>query len=237
MLIPLVLAVAAVVVAAAPAPRLFRAAEPVTATAPPEALLRRLRPLLAPLTLLAAWVILGGVAGAGAGLAAGVWAWRVLGRATSPLERRRAGEIERDLPVAVRLFAAALAAGSDPGSALRAVAAAIGGPVGTAFAELDRRLLLAPDPVGVWRSAIGDPVAGPLARAMVRSAESGASVRAGAEALVAEVAATSAARQEARLRAIEVRATVPLGVCFLPAFVLLGVVPLLAGLAAVIGLG
>jgi hypothetical protein len=34
---------------------------------------------------------------------------------------------------------------------------------------------------------------------------------------------------QAYARTIEVRAAAPLGVCFLPAFVLLGVVPLVAG--------
>ena len=37
------------------------------------------------------------------------------------------------------------------------------------------------------------------------------------------------ARVEARARAVGVRAALPLGLCLLPAFVLLGVVPLVAG--------
>jgi hypothetical protein len=37
------------------------------------------------------------------------------------------------------------------------------------------------------------------------------------------------ARVEGRARAVGVKAAVPLGLCMLPAFVLLGVVPLVAG--------
>jgi hypothetical protein len=39
---------------------------------------------------------------------------------------------------------------------------------------------------------------------------------------------------EARVRQVEVKTAVPLGVCLLPAFILVGVVPLVAG--SVIGL-
>ena len=39
-------------------------------------------------------------------------------------------------------------------------------------------------------------------------------------------------RADTRARTIEVRAAAPLGLCFLPAFVLLGVVPMAAGLFA-----
>jgi hypothetical protein len=39
---------------------------------------------------------------------------------------------------------------------------------------------------------------------------------------------------EARVRQVEVRTAVPLGVCLLPAFVLVGVVPLVAGAVGVL---
>jgi hypothetical protein len=42
--------------------------------------------------------------------------------------------------------------------------------------------------------------------------------------------ARARAEVEARAKTVEVRAAAPLGACFLPAFVLLGVVPLVAGL-------
>jgi hypothetical protein len=54
-------------------------------------------------------------------------------------------------------------------------------------------------------------------------------VRAAVEALASELAAQSRARTDALARSVEVRAAAPLGACFLPAFLLLGVVPMVAG--------
>jgi hypothetical protein len=44
-----------------------------------------------------------------------------------------------------------------------------------------------------------------------------------------ELRARERAGVEARAKTVEVKAAAPLGVCFLPAFVLLGVVPMVAG--------
>jgi hypothetical protein len=52
----------------------------------------------------------------------------------------------------------------------------------------------------------------------------------------ADLRAGSRARVEARARAVGVRAALPLGVCLLPAFVLLGVVPLVAAALTVVSL-
>jgi pilus assembly protein TadC len=58
---------------------------------------------------------------------------------------------------------------------------------------------------------------------------SGASVRDAVEALATDLAAQSRTRTDALARSVEVRAAAPLGACFLPAFVLLGVVPMIVG--------
>ena len=52
------------------------------------------------------------------------------------------------------------------------------------------------------------------------------------ERLADELAASARADVEDRARAVGVKAAVPLGLCLLPAFVLLGVVPLVAGMLA-----
>ena len=43
------------------------------------------------------------------------------------------------------------------------------------------------------------------------------------------LASQARSRTDARARSVEVRAAAPLGVCFLPAFVLIGVVPMVVG--------
>ena len=201
------------------------------APAPEErALLLRLRPALAGLACVGAWVFVGGLPGTVAGVAATLVAWRVLGRAESPAERRRREELERDLPTAVHLLGACLSAGAAVVSALEAVADALPGAVADELLVVRHRLALGVDPVSVWGSLAAHPQLRPLGRALARAQQSGASVSAAVDALAAELAAESRGRTDALARSVEVRAAAPLGVCFLPAFVLLGVVPMVAGI-------
>ena len=65
---------------------------------------------------------------------------------------------------------------------------------------------------------------------MVRSQASGASVVQAVERLADELERESLARAEDAARRVGVAAAVPLGVCLLPAFLLLGVVPTVASL-------
>jgi Flp pilus assembly protein TadB len=88
-------------------------------------------------------------------------------------------------------------------------------------------------PVGRQRSSTGldDPLA-PAARALARAAEGGAPVADAVARLAVEARAVRRAGGEQAARRAGVLAVAPLGLCFLPAFVLLGVVPVVAGLAA-----
>jgi Flp pilus assembly protein TadB len=196
---------------------------------PERALLLRLRPLLVPLAFLGAWVFLGGAVGVVAGLVAAAFAWKVLGRTESPAARRRREELERDLPVAVHLVGACLEAGSAITGALDAVAVALPGAVSEELLLVRHRLSLGVDPMVVWRELAGHPQLRPLGRAMARAHQSGASVRDTVSGLADELTARSRATTDALARSVEVRAAAPLGVCFLPAFLLLGVVPMVAG--------
>jgi Flp pilus assembly protein TadB len=200
------------------------------------ALLLRARPVLSGLAFVGAWIFVGGAIGAVAGLAAAVVTWRVLGRAESPEARRRREELERDLPTAVHLLGACLSAGTAVSGALEAVADALPGAVAEELQVVHRRLALGGDPGQVWRVLGGHPQLGPLGRTLARAHQSGASVCAAVEALAAELAARSRARTDALARSVEVRAAAPLGVCFLPAFVLLGVTPMVVGVFSVMRL-
>lgn len=194
------------------------------------AALDRLKPALAVSAGLGAWLVVGGLPGLAAALLAGVVAWRVLGRAEAPGARRRREELARDLPAAVHLIGACLAGGAPPGLALATVAAAMGGPVGEELLAVHHRLELGADPVAVWRDVAGHPQLAPLGRVLARAHESGASVRVAVERLAAELRDGALHDAQARARTVEVRSAAPLGLCFLPAFVLIGVVPLVAGI-------
>ena len=77
-----------------------------------------------------------------------------------------------------------------------------------------------------------DAVLAPLARTFARAARSGSRVADAVDRLSTELALQARARREDRARSVGVRAALPLGLCLLPAFLLIGIVPLVAGLFA-----
>ena len=129
--------------------------------------------------------------------------------------------------MAVHLLGAALVAGAAPVTALNAVAEAVPGPVAEELLLVRHRLALGVDPVTVWSSLTG-PLA-PLGRTLARAHRSGSSVSAAVTALGEDLRAAARQQVEEAARTVEVKAAAPLGVCFLPAFVLLGIVPMTAG--------
>jgi Flp pilus assembly protein TadB len=199
-----------------------------TAPIEDQAVLRRIRVPLAALAALSGWTVLGGWVGTVVGIAAGAVGWRILDRVESPAVARRRVLVEQDLPIAVQLLGACLAAGAAPANAVLVVAEALAGPIGDELRQTHHRLVLGVDPVAVWQTVDGPLL--PLGRTMVRAYESGASVRVAIEALAGDVRSDARLRVESLARSVEVRASAPLGVCFLPAFVLLGVVPMVVGI-------
>jgi hypothetical protein len=112
------------------------------------------------------------------------------------------------------------------------VAAALPGPAADRLAPVPDRLALGTDPVAVWEEVARDADLAVLGRALARAQRSGAPVADTVERVAEELAAAGRAEVEDRARAVGVKAAVPLGLCLLPAFLLLGVVPMVAGLLA-----
>jgi pilus assembly protein TadC len=190
----------------------------------------RLRPLAVGGVAIGAWLLVGGVVGAVVAVAAGVVARRVLAAAEGPSARREREEVERTLPHLVDLFAATLRAGSEPVSGLAQVCAALPGPAADRLVPVVEQSRWGAAGVDAWASVVDDPELAPLARAMVRSQASGASVVQSVERLADELQRESLARAEDAARRVGVAAAIPLGACLLPAFMLLGVVPTVASL-------
>ena len=176
-------------------------------------------------------------------LAALPWAWppRVLPPAADrPVTRPAAGPV--DVAVLLDLTDAALAAGASIPRALQAVgravdppgtrgtAAARAGPgagagqgVGPALRQAGAALVLGATWAEAWQAAPGwlAPLADALEPAWADGAAPGPLLRRAAEAVRAD---RQRQAQEAAAR-LGVRLVLPLGLCFLPAFVLLGIVP------------
>jgi len=133
------------------------------------------------------------------------------------------------------LLGGTLAAGAGSAAALEAVASAVPAPVGSAFATAAAALARGEDPARTW-TALGDvvPALSDAARVCARAAVSGAAVADELHRLSAALRARTQVERRRRLQRATVWLVLPLGLCFLPAFVLVGVVPLVV--AAVPGL-
>jgi pilus assembly protein TadC len=179
-------------------------------------------------TTLLGWVVAGPWAafvGMPAGLLISIW----IGRLETPEAARAREEIDRDLPLAADLLAACAAAGRSPGEALAVVQRAVGGALGARLGEISARLLLGADPAREWARCALDPQLAGLARAMQRSAESGAPLADGLTRLAEDHRRERRTRTQVKARNVGVKAAGPLAACFLPAFMLVGVVPTVAG--------
>lgn len=128
------------------------------------------------------------------------------------------------------LLAAALRAGLPVAGAVSAVLPGV--PAGPAerLREVVDLLRLGADPVHAWAKALAHPDTAPLARAARRTARSGAALAGAAADLAAEARARVSDQAEARAQRAAVLVAGPLALCFLPAFLCLGVVPVVIGI-------
>ncbi|MFI6878635.1 type II secretion system F family protein [Streptomyces sp. NPDC050400] len=181
----------------------------------------------------AGYVLVGGVAGVAVGALAGVGVWRWWRDRAAGAEAGGGarGEVERQLPLAADLLAACLVAGADPVEAARAVGESLGGPVGRGLARGAAQVRLGGEPGVAWRELAATPGAGPLVRLLERAGESGAPAAAPVARFAAECRAERGRRATAVARRAAVAVTAPVGLCFLPAFLVIGVLPVVIGLA------
>ena len=181
---------------------------------------------------LTCWTFRPGWAGLVLAAVAGAVVHRLAATAEPADVRRRREQMRSDLPLLVLLLATTLRAGATPAVGLRRACAALPGAAADRLVVVPDRLALGVDPTLVWRVVAADPDLAVLGRTMARAQRSGAPVVATVERLADELAAAARAEQEDRARAVGVKAALPLGVCLLPSFLLLGIVPMVVGLVA-----
>ena len=163
----------------------------------------------------------------------------VLGRLVAPARRPpRTKPPPPDpfaLPASWDLLAAALRAGLPVATAVDAVLAGV--PPGPAehLRRVGDQLALGADPATAWTAALRHPDTAPLARIARRSARSGAALAGAVTDLAADLRARTADQSESRAQRAAVLVAGPLALCFLPAFLCLGVLPVVIGLAEQVG--
>jgi pilus assembly protein TadC len=145
--------------------------------------------------------------------------------------RRDNRAIERDLPAAADLLAACLTGGASPSEALDLVATVSPDPLSGRLRSAAASMRLGADTVQAWGPVAPDEPLGPLTRAFARSMTTGAPLATTVAMLAAELRRDRRFAAEAAARRAGVLAVGPLMVCFLPAFVLIGVVPVVVGVA------
>jgi Flp pilus assembly protein TadB len=190
------------------------------------------RGLLSGLAGCGAALVLGGPVGLLAGGGAAAAAWIVLGRSETAAARDARADAVRDLPHLVDLLAATLRAGAAPAAGLAAVCAACPGGAADRLEPVLARLRVGVPASEVWRVLATDDVLAPLGHTLARAEASGSSVADAVERLADDLEREALATVEDRARAVGVKAAVPLGLCLLPAFILIGIVPTVAGLLA-----
>ena len=185
-------------------------------------------------TGLLAAVLVGGMPGLIAGVFVTPAVALYLHRKTPPHSHDDQRRITADLPFAADLMTACLRAGRPVSAATEIAATAIGGPLGERLMWVSTQLRLGADPEPTWAHLAKEPSMGNLSRAMSRAAQSGAPVADVLTRLADDAREASRAASVAAARKVGVKAVAPLGLCFLPAFVLLGIIPVVAGLASTI---
>lgn len=215
--------------AAGPRSRL-RARNASAADPAPERPARWLPPLAGLACGAAMAVLAGGATGAVLGLAVGVSSFVAARRV---LTGSRAGAPVEPLALAGAwdLMAACLTAGLPLAPAVRAAAEALPGAAGTAVRRTAELLAMGSDGEQAWQPALECPDTARFARAARRSGRSGAALSTALTVLATEARAGVREQSEARAQRAGVLITGPLGLCFLPAFLTLGVVPVVIGLA------
>ncbi|MBQ1083430.1 type II secretion system F family protein [Nocardiopsis sp. B62] len=173
------------------------------------------------LTALLGWV------GVLAALAVGAHLW---------WRTHRRGEFARrlpvtdELPVLIGLIASGVRAGATLPACLGAVSGAARGDLGAELSVVRDQLRLGAEPALAWRrSALPEPLVA-VGQDLARAAETGAPVADLLDRHVRDLRRRSRAAATGRVERLGVLVVAPLGLCFLPAFVLIGIVPMAAEL-------
>jgi len=190
------------------------------------------RLVLAAVPGLAGFAVISGVPGLFFGALLAGAALVAAGRREPVEARRRRARIAADLPFAIDLLVACLRAGQPVDRAVEVTADAIGGPLAERMSWVAVQLRLGADPGTAWVGLADEPPAAPFARTMIRAAKGGAPVADVLVRLADDARQAARAASSAAARKVGVQVVAPLGLCFLPAFVLLGIIPMIAGLIA-----
>ncbi|GAB3920399.1 hypothetical protein GCM10011575_44490 [Microlunatus endophyticus] len=152
----------------------------------------------------------------------------VSGRLQTPAYHRRRQRLVDGLPAALELLSAAIAAGLPLRSAVGEVLAVLDGPLAEDLQQVITSIDLGRDEATAWRSLRDHPALGPISVDLARSLESGTMIAATLQRHAAIARRNRRGDREARARTVGVKSVPPLMLCFVPAFLLISIVPIAA---------
>jgi Flp pilus assembly protein TadB len=173
------------------------------------------------------WLVAGPVA-----VALDAWLVRQPGRA----ELAAAGRAQRQLPLALDLMAAALTSGATLPASVALAARACGPPIDRPLRQVESALELGAAPDEAWRTVLRDPVLQQLGRLALRSTASGAAMAGACRELAGREREARVVEAQVAIKRAGVLTVLPLALCFLPSFFLVGVVPVVVGLLSSLSL-
>lgn len=203
-------------------------------SAAPGALPLRQRVALGAAAGVATWLWAGSLGWASGPLAsvAAVGTTFVLGRLVPATEARRRAQLVAGLPQVCDLLAVCLESGLPLRSATQALAALLDSPLGAVLAGVNTRVALGIAEPEAWREVAGEPGLETLGREVARTVGSGVALAHVLRGIAVDARREALAAAEVRARQVGVKSVLPLMTCFLPAFVLLGIVPIIGGIVA-----
>ncbi len=148
-----------------------------------------------------------------------------LGWLTPRSAARRRQQLILQAPQALELMGSCLDAGMPVRQACRAIVDAFDGPIADDLGRVVALVELGASDAAAWRSLHDHPQLGPAADDLARSVESGTMLVEGLRRHAADARQARQGALQVRARAVGVRTVLPLMVCFIPSFLLLGVVP------------
>lgn len=156
----------------------------------------------------------------------------VLGRLSPAALLRRREENVAALPQVCDLLAVCLESGLPLRGATRALAEIVPGSVPEALTRVCDRVSLGIPEAEAWRELAEEPGLEVLGREVARTVGSGIALAQVLRGLAVDARREAHAAAEVKAKRVGVRSVLPLMVCFLPAFILLGIVPIIGGIVA-----
>jgi pilus assembly protein TadC len=167
-----------------------------------------------------------------AGGVAGVVSFVAFGQLQAQAVARRQSELAAELPQVCDLLVVCVEAGLPVRAAAAVVATSMTGSLAELLAAAAAKTSLGVDEARVWSELGTEPALSRLGRELGRGAVSGVSLAVRLRALGVDARRAAAADAETKARRVGVQSVLPLMVCFLPAFVLLGLVPIIGGMVS-----